>query len=113
MSGSKGIACIAVAVVDGEGNLVQHQNYPKPLPSAHLEVLDCTEFASLTLTKLYESGSSLNQGPSEYTFSMVENGNSLDAWKISVLQLCTHMFNPDGSKILFMKFVFLNVWLQF
>jgi hypothetical protein len=65
VSGSKGIACIAVAVVDGEGNLVQHQNYPKPLPSAHLEVLDCTDFPSLTLTKLYESGSSLNHGPSE------------------------------------------------
>jgi hypothetical protein len=77
--------CIAVAVVDGEGNLVQHLNYPKPLPSAHLKVLDCTEFASLTLTKLYESGNSLNHGPSEYTFLVSRN---------SFLQLCCHRFNP-------------------
>jgi hypothetical protein len=66
VSGSKGIACIAVAVVDGDGNLVQHQHYPKPYPAAHLEALNHSEFASLTLTKLYEPGSSITYGPGEY-----------------------------------------------
>lgn len=63
VSGSKGMACIAMAVVDGDGNLVHHQHYPKPHPSAHLEALNCHEFESLTLAKLYEPGdSSLNCG---------------------------------------------------
>jgi hypothetical protein len=68
------MACIAMAVVDGDGNLVHHQHYPKPYPSAHLEALNCHEFASLTLTKLYEPGdSSLDWGSSEYPLFMLQN----------------------------------------
>jgi hypothetical protein len=66
VSGSKGIACIAMAVVDGEGNLAQHQHYPKPHPSADLEALNCSEFLSLILTEMYERGSSHNCGPGVY-----------------------------------------------
>jgi hypothetical protein len=68
------MACIAMAVVDGDGNLVHHQHYPKPHPSAHLEALNCHEFASLTLAKLYEPGdSSLNCGSGAYPLPMLHN----------------------------------------
>lgn len=61
------MVCIAMAVVDGDGNLVHHQHYPKPYPFAHLEALNCHEFTSLTLTQLHEAGdSSLDCGPGEY-----------------------------------------------
>jgi hypothetical protein len=74
VSGSKGMACIAMAVVDGDGNLVHHQHYPKPYPFAHLEALNCHEFASLTLTQLHEAGdSSLDCGPGEYPHPVLQN----------------------------------------
>lgn len=63
VSGSKGIACIAVAVVDGEGNVAQHQHYPKPRSSASLEPPNCSEFLSLILTEMYERGISHNCTP--------------------------------------------------
>ncbi|KAJ9595165.1 hypothetical protein L9F63_013523, partial [Diploptera punctata] len=62
-SGSKGIACIAMAVVDSEGNLVQHEHYPKPSCSAHLEALYQSEFETLTFTNSYEPESGLSRGP--------------------------------------------------
>jgi hypothetical protein len=66
VSGSRGIACIAMAVVDGEGNLAHHQHYTRPHPSANLEALNPTEFLSLILTELYERGSGQNCGPGAY-----------------------------------------------
>ncbi|PSN35424.1 hypothetical protein C0J52_13195, partial [Blattella germanica] len=62
-SGNKGIACIAMAVVDSEGNLVQHQHYPKPHPSAHLEAVNRAEFETLTFTNSYEPEGGNSRGP--------------------------------------------------
>jgi hypothetical protein len=52
-----------MAVVDGEGNLAQHQHYSKPRPSADLEALKHSEFLSLIATELYKRGSSRSCGP--------------------------------------------------
>lgn len=82
------MACLAMAVVDGDGNLVHHQHYPKPYPFAHLEALNCREFASLTLSQLHEAGdSSLDCGPGEYPYHELQNALMLA--KCSHLQLCT------------------------
>jgi hypothetical protein len=72
------MVCIAMAVVDGDGNLVHHQHYPKPYLSAHLEALNCHEFASLTHTKLHEAGdSSLDCGSGEYPRPVLQNASML------------------------------------
>ena len=65
-SGSKGIACIAMAVVDSEGNLIQHQHYPKPSSSAYLDTLNQSEFDILTRTSSYEPECGISRGPGTF-----------------------------------------------
>lgn len=51
-SGSKGIACIAMAVVDSNGNIVKHLLYPKPAQNAYEKDINEGDFHSLTCTEL-------------------------------------------------------------
>lgn len=52
-AGNRGIACIALAVVDSPGNLVQHSHYPKPFTRAYKEGLCEEDFATLTSASTY------------------------------------------------------------
>jgi hypothetical protein len=99
VSGSKGMACIAMAVVDGDGNLVHHQHYPKPYPFTHLEALNCREFASLTLTKLYEArDSSLDCGPGEYLHPLLQNALRLAKHVTTYIYVLWHvMYNSNRT----------------
>ncbi|KAK7862806.1 hypothetical protein R5R35_004159 [Gryllus longicercus] len=51
--GNRGIACIALAVVDSPGNLVQYSHYPKPFTCAYKESMCKEDFASLTSASTY------------------------------------------------------------
>ncbi|CAG2059608.1 unnamed protein product [Timema podura] len=51
-SGNKGIACIALAVVDTQGHTIQHTNYAKPFITAYKKELKPDDFAALTSTMI-------------------------------------------------------------
>jgi len=58
--GHKGIACIALSIVDGQGNLVKHFSYPKPAAAGcqnfpHLSSL--SSFEEMIDTQVYEDSS--------------------------------------------------------
>jgi len=96
------MACIAMAVVDGDGNLVHHQHYPKPYPFAHLEALNCHEFASLTLTQLHEAGdSSLDCGPGEYPYPELQNALILAKHVATYSYVLWHVACNISNKILY------------
>lgn len=60
-SGNKGIACIALALVDRENTLIEHSNYPKLNPDSYREdPLTVQQFEALTATNLYEPNPSLS-----------------------------------------------------
>nr|CAD7404422.1 unnamed protein product [Timema poppensis] len=54
-SGNKGIACIALAVVDTQGHTIQHSNYAKPFITAYKKELKPDDFAALTSTIINKS----------------------------------------------------------
>jgi hypothetical protein len=50
--GSRGMACIALAIVDSKGHLIQYNSLPKPGSSNSNEIVMESEFETLTETIL-------------------------------------------------------------
>lgn len=62
-AGNKGIACIMLTVVDGQGNPVRNLECPRPVPDAYKDGLLPEDFENLTSTCLYENISSTSKSP--------------------------------------------------
>ena len=58
----KGIACVALSIVDGGGRLVRHFSYPRPAPGGWDEG-DMRTFEDMIVTQVYSEAGDTSAGP--------------------------------------------------
>lgn len=94
-SGNRGIACIALALVDGRGNVVNQLNWPRPISATqgdHPE-LSCEHFEQFIQTSIYEKdATSKRPGPvALIEFRVWERGHvNLDMLKEKLEEAIKH-----------------------
>ncbi|XP_055884389.1 KICSTOR complex protein SZT2-like isoform X4 [Biomphalaria glabrata] len=74
--GGKGIACVSVNLVDGQGKQVKLLNCPSPIKNNMPSLSDATEFDKYVQTTIHEKSASSRPGPTALiSFNIWECGN--------------------------------------
>ena len=82
----KGIACVALSIVDGRGRLVKHFSYPRPAPGGRDEG-DMRTLEDMIVTQVYSEAGETSSGPGPMAliqFRVWESGR-LDLEKLTSL----------------------------